>query len=200
MQTTQHAAPIDFGPILLSFDPDLLEKIKGSVAQWTAPIKATLEKKTTLTIDPKELDPKLSVEIKDQVDMQRIDSLITQSIDYVKLKRELNDPVDTAVRQASEDILGAYCSEAHQIELYWHSIGLIARLKQLDATSLTFVVLAHQLARAYIHAGHDFDQAEHRSNIATAQFYTLLVCQELRGADSNEVQVFNNLMKIQSEA
>lgn len=209
MKNTKQTDSIDFGPILLSFDPNLRKKIERSITQWTPKIKELLTNETGLRLERGEVMTDVVVEVKDQIEAPSTDSICAEGIDFAKLKQRLDDPIVGAVSQSGEDILGTYSSQNHRIELYWQSIGLIARLMQVEAEGLAFVVLAHQLANAFIQGGIDHggnvwdteacNQADHQIKIGLAQFYTEIICRELRGPHSHTPYIFNQLTKIQSD-
>jgi hypothetical protein len=88
-----------------------------------------------------------------------------------------------------EDVLGAYYFRIPEIRLYWVVIGIVARALSVSVEALTVVVLAHELAHAYTHLGHDIDNerwdterfARTELDIVEglAQFYTQIVCKRI---------------------
>jgi len=93
-----------------------------------------------------------------------------------------------------EDVLGAYYFRIPEIRLYWVVIGIVARAIGVSVEALTVVVLAHELAHAYTHLGHDIDNERWETERfarteldiveGLAQFYTQvdqLVCGHRHG-------------------
>lgn len=78
------------------------------------------------------------------------------------------------------------------ITVYWGVVGLVASALGVSPRALAVVVLAHEMAHAYVHLGHDRDgkrwagadhaASDHALKEALAQHYTHLICEELDGA------------------
>jgi hypothetical protein len=116
--------------------------------------------------------------------------------------------------EVEDDVLGAYIygdrgtllynDENSRIELYWGIIGLIAAARRVDPEDLTVVVLAHELAHAYSHRGHDKDghrwdvQSFAKSDKAVkegiAQYYTHLVCEVMQQRCPGAFATYNALL------
>ena len=106
------------------------------------------------------------------------------------------------------DPLGVYYSREHRIEIYWMSIGLLARNEGFDIEDLTVVVLAHELAHAFSHVGFDTDEAQwdtdtfartdKRIKEGLAQFYTGAVCERMEARRPSLPSSFKHLLDNQS--
>jgi len=116
------------------------------------------------------------------------------------------------------DVLGAYFPPQRKwhtvkppyIELYWAVIGLIAQLIGASATSLTVVVLAHELAHAFSQVGADiegyrwepeiFHGAEIGLKEGIAQYYTAKVCERLERLTRDAKATYEALLEKQPDA
>jgi hypothetical protein len=107
-----------------------------------------------------------------------------------------------------EDVLGAYFFRVPEIYIYWMAIGLVCSTLQVDAESLTVVVVLHELAHAYSHLGRDIDsnrwdvesfaRADLRIVEGIAQFYTGAICQKMGERYPAALSAFEALLRIQS--
>jgi hypothetical protein len=107
-----------------------------------------------------------------------------------------------------EDILGAYFFGIREVRIYWMAIGIVASALGLSPSSLTTVVLSHELAHAYTHLGRDIDKerwdttsfsgADIRIVEGLAQFYTGVLCKKLEQRVPGALHAYNELLKHQS--
>ncbi len=91
------------------------------------------------------------------------------------------DPV-RAILSFNRDVLGIYRIDKPSIEIYWGICGLVAQLLGVSVESIAAIVLAHELAHGYTHAGFDIDgkswdsvrfaEAEKALVEGLAQYYT----------------------------
>jgi hypothetical protein len=116
------------------------------------------------------------------------------------------------------DVLGAYFPPQRKwhtvrppyTELYWAVIGLIAQLFGTSATSLTVIVLAHELAHAFTQVGADiegyrwepeiFHGAEIGLKEGVAQYYTAKACERLQRLAPDAKATYEALLEKQPEA
>jgi hypothetical protein len=127
---------------------------------------------------------------------------ILHDVEERKLRAEL--------KAIAEDILGAYFFRRRGIEIYWLVIGFMAGLLRVSEESLATVVLTHELAHAFTHAGSDTDghRWETKSFAAApsevieglAQFYTEAVCTKIAEREPGPLAAFHRLLRYQSEA
>lgn len=114
------------------------------------------------------------------------------------------------ILRIDEDCLGAYFYRRPEIHIYWLPIAILAQSSPLaDIESLTFIILAHELAHAYTHQGKDIDgndwNTEHFAHCDTiivegiAQYYTLQLCKRMRSQSSRFEKTFNWMLEKQSE-
>jgi hypothetical protein len=136
------------------------------------------------------------------------------TLEYVRRLAELGNELELLKRFAKidQDILGAYFFRAPRpcIELYWMSIGLFAAAIGVSPEALTVVVATHELAHAYTHLGRDIDshqwdtRAFARSDIALveglAQFYTQVICDQLKPRMPEARVAFDRLLDLQAPA
>jgi len=93
------------------------------------------------------------------------------------------------------------------IELYWAVIGLIARSINVAVEDLTFLVVAHELAHAFTHAGFDidgktwncYDFADSVVEVkeGLAQYYAWRVCERAQSTFPGARDAFEVLLKHQ---
>jgi hypothetical protein len=108
-------------------------------------------------------------------------SILTRSIEKSLLER---------FGKIEEDILGAYWIHASKIQLYWMPLAVFAPLFDVSLSTLTTVVLCHELVHAYTHRGldidgttwqtHDFVNTDVFVKEGLAQYYTERVMHELQ--------------------
>ncbi len=121
---------------------------------------------------------------------------------------------------AREDILGVYRygvgihdnaeNLKTEIELYWGVIGLVAMNLGVDVAGLTIVVLAHELAHAYTHVGHDrsghrwasqaFHSSERSLKEGLAQYFTWFTVTHLRDEFPEALLAYEALLPKQPSA
>jgi hypothetical protein len=128
------------------------------------------------------------------------------------------------ILEVDEDVLGVYAYRLPEqmplvgpdlpidvrIELYWTIIGLAAELLGRSVESVTFVVLAHELAHAYTHlacdtdghrwGAHAFARSDHTLKEGLAQYYTQTVCFRLDEQLPEGRQAYEALLKTQPPA
>jgi hypothetical protein len=107
-----------------------------------------------------------------------------------------------------EDVLGAYYFRIPEIRLYWVVIGIMARAIGVSVEALTVVVLAHELAHAYTHLGHDIDNERWETERfarteldiveGLAQFYTQVVCKRIGHRMPAALDAYRALLSKQS--
>jgi len=113
------------------------------------------------------------------------------------------------ILNVNEDVLGAYYFRSSVIHLHWLPIGLVASLMKVSVEALTTVVLAHELAHAYSHLGLDIDGRSWETNDfansdlyiveGLAQFYTMIVCENISESFPSAQIAFGKLLERQSE-
>ena len=91
--------------------------------------------------------------------------------------------------------------------LFWLPIGIFAVMNRIPIEAMTVVVLAHELAHAYTHLGHDIDGLDWRTDefagthIAVieglAQFYTHIVGGNLSSLIPAAQTAFDTLLQRQ---
>ena len=111
--------------------------------------------------------------------------------------------------EIAEDVFGAYMFRKQQVLIFWLPLGIFAAMHQIPIEAMTVVVLAHELAHAYTHLGCDIDGLDWPmddfvgSHIAVieglAQFYTYIVCRNLRGLLPVAQTTFDTLLGRQHE-
>ena len=114
-----------------------------------------------------------------------------------------------SMSQINEDVLGAYFFYRKEIRIYWLAIGIFSALCDVPIEALTIVVLTHELAHAYSHLGYDIDGCDWptRSFATTdvaiiegvAQFYTEVVCRNLRDQIPEAKSTFETLLMWQND-
>ena len=111
------------------------------------------------------------------------------------------------LRELAVDVLGAYLFKPRKVLIFWLPIAIFAAALGCRVEALTVVVLAHELAHAYTHLGHDTDGfawrtedfgASDRAVVeGLAQFYTHIVCDRLGDRIPEAERVFNDLLEDQ---
>ena len=106
-----------------------------------------------------------------------------------------------------EDVFGAYMFNLRVVRIHWLPIGIYALMNDIPIDAMTVVVLAHELAHAYTHRGRDIDGFDWsteqfaKTHIAVleglAQFYTQLVCRNLRASMPAAETAFDTLLRHQ---
>lgn len=114
-----------------------------------------------------------------------------------------------SLSQINEDVLGAYFFYRSEIRIYWLAIGIFSALCDVSIEALTIVVLTHELAHAYTHLGYDIDGYDWptrrfaSTDIAIieglAQFYTEIVCRNLKDQIPEAERTFEALLMRQSD-
>jgi hypothetical protein len=105
------------------------------------------------------------------------------------------------------DALGAYYFRVPEIRIYWVVIGVYSALLDIPVETLTVITLAHELAHAYTHLGHDidsdvwpttrFEKTDLHVVEGLAQFYTRAVCVRLNDRLPRAVSLFDYLAEQQ---
>jgi hypothetical protein len=118
-----------------------------------------------------------------------------------------------AFSRIDEDVLGSYRPANCELQVYWIPLAIFAAANGVGIRETTAVVLTHELAHAFTHAGRDVDDkawetraflgSERAAVEGLAQFYTQLVCREMRRpqhteGDSDALSVFELLLDHQS--
>ena len=114
-----------------------------------------------------------------------------------------------ALRQINEDVLGAYFPVSREVEVYWQAIGIVSAIRGIPLEGLAVVVLAHELAHAYTHIGYDIDDYDWPTKQFSgtdsaiveglAQFYTEVVCTNLKSDIPDAIDAFTALLGCQAE-
>jgi hypothetical protein len=111
-------------------------------------------------------------------------------------------PAQAIIEEPRPRRLGDPC-----IELYWAVIGVIARSLDVAVEDLTVVVIAHELAHAFTHAGFDIDGeswncSDFRDSTTDvkeglAQYYAWRVCERVKSTFPGARDAFEALLKHQ---
>ncbi len=146
---------------------------------------------------PQLLAPKSPSATKDELD--RVTQLVYALYSLVR-----GHDIGKRIMALPVDPLGLYYIDEHRIEIYWMSIGLLARNEGFDIEDLTAVVLAHELAHAFSHVGFDIDENQWSSKTfartrpeiieGLAQFYTGAVCERMAERRPSPVGAFKHLL------
>ncbi|MGH9390920.1 MAG: hypothetical protein ACRD1Z_14990, partial [Vicinamibacteria bacterium] len=114
------------------------------------------------------------------------------------------------LKAVAEDVLGAYFFRRREVEIYWLVIGFMAGFLRVSEESLAMVVLTHELAHAFTHAGQDTDGrqwdtesfASASSHIVEglAQVYTEAICGRLAENEPEALTAFQRLLRYQADA
>lgn len=112
------------------------------------------------------------------------------------------------VFKIEQDVLGAYFYRRPEIQIYWMAISIIGLALAMPIESLTIVVLAHELAHAYMHLGRDIDEDAWDTNVMVeasshvveglAQYYSYAVCSRLESRHPAAVRSFATLVEKQT--
>jgi hypothetical protein len=107
-----------------------------------------------------------------------------------------------------EDVLGAYWFHASKIQNYWMPLAIFAPLLGVALSTLTIVVLCHELVHAYTHRGvdtdgqswstHHFTRADVYVKEGLAQYYTDRIMHTLRGRVPDGFDTFSRKTSKQS--
>lgn len=107
-----------------------------------------------------------------------------------------------------KDGLGAYFCGGRRVKIYWLPISMLAFSEGWQIEDLTFIVLAHELAHAYTHAGididgnvwsdEDFANSELELVEGLAQYYAEVICKRCSGQLPKVSDVFNAMLEKQS--
>ena len=128
---------------------------------------------------------------------------------------------DTKVKQLLEkivnspaDLMGSYSPRSSRVELYWVPIFVVSLGLSVPLDRLTYVVLVHEIAHYYSHAGKDADNnhweterfisADNYIVEGIAQFWTDHICQKFNRrlglvSTHSELECFCELLKRQGE-
>lgn len=125
-------------------------------------------------------------------------------LDYIEKHDEFK-----RILNMDEDVLGAYFFRTPEIRLYWVVIGVYSQLLDIPIEALTVVVLVHELAHAYTHLGYDIDnrawnteefaQADLHLVEGLAQFYTMVICEQIAQRFPIARDAFEKLLENQSD-
>jgi hypothetical protein len=134
-----------------------------------------------------------------------LDTATTLAADLLQKAKEF-DPVRW-ILDVNEDVLGVYEPARGVVVLYWGVIDLVAQMLAVSTQALTVVVLAHELAHAYSHCGLDIDggswpteafvSSERGFREGLAQYYTRIICSNLRGVLPEARTTFEQLLNHQ---
>lgn len=129
---------------------------------------------------------------------------------FKQLSEGAIEEVDRVVRDMLSlpvDILGAYYFHRNYIELYWFPIWVIANRLNVAVEDLALVVLLHEMAHFYTHAGPDADggtwptpdlaMTDLHVVEGLAQFYTWSICEHL--AKNENPRPIEAFMKLKAE-
>jgi hypothetical protein len=118
-------------------------------------------------------------------------------------------PVAAKLYAIDHDIMGTYHPDKTLVTIHWMVIALIASNLGVSVEALTVVVVVHELAHAYTHAGLDIDVASwdtdafSRTEAAVtegvAQHYTEVVLKKLATRFPEAPAVFQKLLARQPE-
>ena len=133
----------------------------------------------------------------------------TQDFAVALQQLSIAERVRKEIRKIREDLLGAYFIEQRRIELYWIPIAMVAAMTGVRLEDLTIVILTHELAHGYTHAGSDIDGRQWdtagfaQSSIEVveglAQFYTHTIMQLLASRTPGPQEAFRKLLELQSK-
>ena len=125
------------------------------------------------------------------------------------LELAFDNDLGKGLAEIDEDMFGGYFLYLDKVLVYWSAIGAYAALYGVPVDALTFVVLSHELAHAYTHAGSDIDgfvwptELFESTDVAVveglAQFYTEVVCKNLEEQIPDALTTFEDLMEQQHE-
>jgi hypothetical protein len=125
------------------------------------------------------------------------------------LSRIDQHPLAKNLRFIDRDLLGAYSPDKIEVQIHWMPIALWASNMNVSVESLTTVVVAHEYAHAYTHAGLDLDghswettgftQTARVVTEGLAQHYTELAPEKLATRLPEVTAVFNKLLDRQSD-
>lgn len=115
-----------------------------------------LKMRTRWLVEYFERNPGAKQQLALRVDEMRLPSDFLGLLDKI-LDKLPSWEVDMMLRlkEVNEDVLGTYTPRTRAIALHWIPIALVARGIEVSIEDLTLVVLAHEVAHAYTHAGMD---------------------------------------------
>lgn len=112
------------------------------------------------------------------------------------------------LREVEGDWLGRYIPRTRDVELNWIPIAIYCKSVSIPIEDLTIVVLAHELAHAYSHAGMDIDgnfwdtDCFLRSDLSVveglAQYFTLMFLRKIEQSDPGPLNAFVALLTDQA--
>lgn len=134
---------------------------------------------------------------------------VSEFLDGLVLEADHRSLIDR-ILAIDEDCLGAYFFTRPEIHIYWLPIAILAQCSsEADIESLTFIVLAHELAHAYSHQGKDIDGSDwHTEPFAhsdkrivegIAQYYTRQLCRRLKSHAPQFERTFEWMLERQPE-
>ncbi len=137
-------------------------------------------------------------------DMDKGRALVQQILDYAK-----GQSIVAELLAIDEDILGTYSFEdgAGRVRIYWAVVAFVALSLGIHPVDLALVVLAHELAHAFTHLGHDADghtwigffAADRTIAEGLAQYYTHLFVHtvDLKGRELGVRKAYEALTPLQ---
>ncbi|MBC8009000.1 MAG: hypothetical protein H7067_02760 [Burkholderiales bacterium] len=136
--------------------------------------------------------------------LESVSRLFQKSVERVE-----QHPLAANLYRIEDDILGAYHPAEKLVTIHWMVIAFIASNLGVNVEALTVVVVVHELAHAYTHAGLDIDGCawetegfitSDRSVIeGIAQHYTEVVLKKLAVRFPEPPEVFEKLLSRQTE-
>lgn len=84
--------------------------------------------------------------------LESVSRLFQHALDKIE-----KHPLSRRLYSIHDDILGTYYATKPEVNLYWMVIALVASNLSISVEALTVIVVAHELAHAYTHAGVDKD-------------------------------------------
>lgn len=114
-----------------------------------------------------------------------------------------------SIYRCPHDVLGRYHPASHSIELFWMPISLSALHHGVSILDLAIVVMIHEYAHVYTHIGFDiggrqwdtvaFNNCGSEIIEGLAQFYTDLVCRQVKSEWPGVWQAYDDLVARQSK-
>ncbi len=123
----------------------------------------------------------------------------------------LTEEIRQRIKQIDEDILGVYHfseGQGSSVALFWLPIAMVAAMLDVSIEDLTVVVLIHELAHGYTHAGRDIDgtrwddvafgKSAPEVKEGLAQFYTAVISGQLGSRAPSLAVAYERLLSLQS--
>lgn len=163
-----------------------------------------VESGTAFMVDQYQSLPKVKGPRATEQEIKKVQEFATALLECIK-----NHDKSKWILKVDEDVLGAYFFRIPEIRLYWIVIGVYSQILHIPVESLTVVVLIHELAHAYTHLGYDIDNRDWgteefaRSDVylveGLAQFYTEVICEQIKQRLPTAVNAFEKLLEGQSD-